>query len=119
MKIHILLLNDLRLQILQNLAIFNNLIVFYLNLQKLYRLYNNQQGSVSRNKLLLQKRILHTQEVLKIKKIKLKKGRVKFSFHSLFYGNLLLFQSFEVELIGDTKKKEARELLENELNPTR
>lgn len=91
--------------------------MFYLNLQKLYRLYNNHQSIVSINKLSLQKHILHTQEVLKIKKTKLKKGRVKFSFHSLFYGNLLLFQSFEVELVGDTKKKESREFLENELNP--
>lgn len=91
--------------------------MLYLILKNLYRLYNDNLNNPSLNKLSIKKQIIHSQMILKIKKTKLKKGRVKFSFHSLFYGNFLLRQYFEIELVGETKKQEIRDFLNNELNP--
>jgi len=117
LRILISLQNVLLLKVLKNLAIFNIIFVLYLILKNLYRLYNDNLNNPSLNKLSIKKQIIHSQMILKIKKTKLKKGRVKFSFHSLFYGNFLLRQYFEIELVGETKKQEIRDFLNNELNP--
>lgn len=78
-------------------------------------MYNNT-SSKSINKLYLYNYIIYLQDILKIKKIKLKKGRVQFIFHSLYYDNYLIMQYFEMNLPGTNNDFNQRTFLENELN---
>lgn len=47
----------------------------------------------------------------------MKKGRVTFSFHSLYYHNVLILQHFEIELPGVSQENNQRKFLEQEFNP--
>lgn len=78
-------------------------------------MYNNTSSN-SINKLYLHNYIIYLQDILKIKKIKLKKGRVQFVFHSLYYDNYLIMQYFEMNLPGTSNDFNQRTFLENELN---
>lgn len=83
----------------------------------MYRFYNKNINNPFINKLYIKQRIEYLQNLLKIKKIKMKKGRVTFSFHSLYYHNFLILQHFEIELPGVSQENSQRKFLEQELNP--
>ena len=83
----------------------------------MYQFYNKSINNPLINKLYIKQRIEYLQNLLKIKKIKMKKGRVTFSFHSLYYHNVLILQHFEIELPGVSQENNQRKFLEQEFNP--